>query len=133
MTVGEKVGGLPGGRGAQQILGRAQEEIRAERDRVFQELKAQVGDLSLALATPARALAGAIADQGRGREVVLAGWAEGPALSPASMLIVARAVGTAGTGAVGKFSGWPGSLRRTSESFSDERDSVLHETHSLSS
>ena len=42
-------------------------------------------------------MAGAIADQGRGREVVLAGWAEGPALSPASMLIVARAVGTAGT------------------------------------
>jgi F-type H+-transporting ATPase subunit b len=35
----------------EQILGRAQEEIRAERDRVFQELKAQVGDLSLALAT----------------------------------------------------------------------------------
>jgi F-type H+-transporting ATPase subunit b len=32
-----------------QILARAQDEIRAERDRVFQELKAQVGDLSLAL------------------------------------------------------------------------------------
>jgi len=34
----------------QAIVGRAQEEIRAERDRVFQELKAQVGELSLALA-----------------------------------------------------------------------------------
>jgi F-type H+-transporting ATPase subunit b len=32
------------------ILGRAQDEIRAERDRVFQELKAQVGELSLQLA-----------------------------------------------------------------------------------
>jgi F-type H+-transporting ATPase subunit b len=34
----------------QAIVGRAQEEIRAERDRVFQELKTQVGELSLALA-----------------------------------------------------------------------------------
>jgi F-type H+-transporting ATPase subunit b len=34
----------------QGIVGRAQEEIRAERDRVTQELKAQVGELSLALA-----------------------------------------------------------------------------------
>ena len=33
----------------EQIVARAQEEIRAERDRVFQELKGQVGDLSLAL------------------------------------------------------------------------------------
>jgi F-type H+-transporting ATPase subunit b len=32
------------------IVERAQEEIRAERDRVFQELKTQVGELSLALA-----------------------------------------------------------------------------------
>jgi len=35
---------------ARGIVARAQEEIRAERDRVFQELKAQVGELSLALA-----------------------------------------------------------------------------------
>jgi F-type H+-transporting ATPase subunit b len=35
---------------AQQIVARAQDEIRAERDRVFQELKAQVGELSLQLA-----------------------------------------------------------------------------------
>jgi F-type H+-transporting ATPase subunit b len=33
----------------EQIVARAQEEIRAERDRVFQELKGQVGELSLAL------------------------------------------------------------------------------------
>jgi F-type H+-transporting ATPase subunit b len=35
---------------ARAIVDRAQEQIRAERDRVFQELKAQVGELSLALA-----------------------------------------------------------------------------------
>jgi len=35
---------------ARSIVARAQEEIRAERDRVFQELKVQVGELSLALA-----------------------------------------------------------------------------------
>jgi F-type H+-transporting ATPase subunit b len=35
---------------SQQIVAKAQEEIRAERDRVFQELKAQVGELSLQLA-----------------------------------------------------------------------------------
>ena len=35
----------------QGIVGRAQEEIRAERDRVFQELKTQVGELSWALAS----------------------------------------------------------------------------------
>jgi F-type H+-transporting ATPase subunit b len=34
----------------QAIVGRAQAEIRAERDRVFQELKTQVGELSVALA-----------------------------------------------------------------------------------
>ena len=32
------------------IVGRAQDEIRVERDRVFQELRAQVGELSLELA-----------------------------------------------------------------------------------
>jgi F-type H+-transporting ATPase subunit b len=36
---------------AQGIVARAQEEIRAERDRVFQELKAQVGELSVELAS----------------------------------------------------------------------------------
>lgn len=35
---------------SQQIVARAQEEIRAERDRVFQELKSQAGELSLQLA-----------------------------------------------------------------------------------
>lgn len=35
---------------ARQTVERAQEEIRAERDRVFQDLKAQVGELSLQLA-----------------------------------------------------------------------------------
>jgi len=35
---------------AQAIVGRAQEEIRAERDRVFQELRTQVGELVVRLA-----------------------------------------------------------------------------------
>src|SRR5262245_19016026 len=35
---------------SQAIVARAQDEIRAERDRVFQELRTQVGELSLALA-----------------------------------------------------------------------------------
>ena len=35
---------------AQQVLVRAQEEIRAERDRVFQELRAQVAEISVELA-----------------------------------------------------------------------------------
>ena len=34
----------------QGIVARAQDEIRAERDRVFQELRAQVGELSIELA-----------------------------------------------------------------------------------
>ena len=32
------------------IVGRAQEEIRAERDRVFQELRGQVGEIAVELA-----------------------------------------------------------------------------------
>jgi F-type H+-transporting ATPase subunit b len=35
----------------QAIVGRAQEEIRTERDRVFEELKAQVGELSVGIAS----------------------------------------------------------------------------------
>jgi F-type H+-transporting ATPase subunit b len=35
---------------SQAIVARAQDEIRAERDRVFQELRTQVGELSLTLA-----------------------------------------------------------------------------------
>ena len=51
----------------QAILGRAQEEIRAERDRVFQELKAQVGELSLTLA--GRVIGGSL-DTDRQRQLV---------------------------------------------------------------
>jgi len=50
-----------------QILARAQEEIRAERDRVFQELKAQVGELSLALVGR---VIGDSMDQSRQRKLV---------------------------------------------------------------
>jgi F-type H+-transporting ATPase subunit b len=35
---------------SQQVLVRAQEEIRAERDRVFQELRAQVAEIAVELA-----------------------------------------------------------------------------------
>jgi F-type H+-transporting ATPase subunit b len=38
-------------RDAQAIVARAQDEIRAERERAFQDLKAQVGELSVELAT----------------------------------------------------------------------------------
>jgi len=51
----------------EQIVARAQEEIRAERDRVFQELKGQVGELSLALVGR---VIGDSMDQGRQRKLV---------------------------------------------------------------
>jgi signal transduction histidine kinase len=52
-------------------------------------------ELALALATPCRALAGAFGRGGPTREVIVAGWADGPSLSPASMAVVARAICTA--------------------------------------
>ena len=51
----------------EQIVARAQEEIRAERDRVFQELKREVGELSLALVGR---VIGDSMDQGRQRKLV---------------------------------------------------------------
>ncbi len=51
----------------EQIVARAQEEIRAERDRVFQELKGQVGELSLALVIR---VIGDSMDQARQRKLV---------------------------------------------------------------
>jgi signal transduction histidine kinase len=51
--------------------------------------------LALDLASSSRALAGAFGRRTPGRELVVAGWAEGPPLSPASMTVVARAVCTA--------------------------------------
>jgi F-type H+-transporting ATPase subunit b len=51
----------------EQIVARAQEEIRAERDRVFQELRGQVGDLSLALASR---VIGESMDRDRQRQLV---------------------------------------------------------------
>jgi F-type H+-transporting ATPase subunit b len=51
----------------EKIVARAQEEIRAERDRVFQELKGQVGELSLALVMR---VIGDSMDQGRQRKLV---------------------------------------------------------------
>jgi signal transduction histidine kinase len=52
-------------------------------------------DIAVALGASSRALAGAAGRDGEEREIVLAGWAEGPALSPASMAVVARTVSTA--------------------------------------
>jgi signal transduction histidine kinase len=51
--------------------------------------------LALDLASSSRALSGALGRRTPARELILAGWAEGPALSPASMTVVARAVSTA--------------------------------------
>jgi F-type H+-transporting ATPase subunit b len=51
----------------EKIVARAQEEIRAERDRVFQELKGQVGELSLALVMR---VIGDSMDQARQRKLV---------------------------------------------------------------
>jgi signal transduction histidine kinase len=59
--------------------------------------EAIVHQLSLDLATPSRALAGAFGQHAPLRQVVVAGWAEGPALSPASMTIVARTLCSAMT------------------------------------
>jgi F-type H+-transporting ATPase subunit b len=50
-----------------QILARAQDEIRTERDRVFQELRTQVGELSLALVGR---VIGDSMDQGRQKRLV---------------------------------------------------------------
>jgi signal transduction histidine kinase len=50
--------------------------------------------MALSLRASSRALAGAFGRDTDPREVVLAGWAEGPALSPASMTVVARTIAT---------------------------------------
>ncbi|MGH2555112.1 MAG: sensor histidine kinase, partial [Actinomycetota bacterium] len=51
--------------------------------------------LALGLGVSSRALAGAFGRQGGDAEILLAGWAEGPALSPVSMAMAARTVSTA--------------------------------------
>ena len=51
--------------------------------------------LAIPLGASSRALAGATGREEPSHEVVLGGWAEGPALSPVSMDVVARAVSTA--------------------------------------
>jgi signal transduction histidine kinase len=51
--------------------------------------------LTLALRAPSRALSGAFGRHGDGAEVVVAGWAEGPALSPVAVTVVARTLSTA--------------------------------------
>jgi signal transduction histidine kinase len=54
-----------------------------------------LGRLALGLGMSSRALAGAFGRQNGDAEILLAGWAEGPALAPVSMGLAARAVSTA--------------------------------------
>jgi signal transduction histidine kinase len=52
-------------------------------------------EMAMALGASSRALAGATGRKGEAAEIVLAGWAEGPALSTASMTVAARTISTA--------------------------------------
>lgn len=58
--------------------------------------------LALALGVSSRALAGAFGRQVGDAEILIAGWAEGPALSPVSMAVAARTVSTARTALQGR-------------------------------
>ena len=58
--------------------------------------------LALSLGMSSRALAGAFGRLDGDFEVLVAGWAEGPALSPVSMAVAARTVSTARTGVQGR-------------------------------
>ena len=51
--------------------------------------------LGVALGSASRALAAAFGRDGDTVEITMAGWAEGPAISPVSMVVVARAISTA--------------------------------------
>jgi signal transduction histidine kinase len=53
--------------------------------------------LAMAIGATSRALSGAVGHGDPSGEIVLAGWAEGPAMSPVSTRVVARAVSTART------------------------------------
>ena len=54
-----------------------------------------VRDLAVAVRASSRAVAGAFGREGDDLEIVLIGWAEGPALSTASAVVAARAISTA--------------------------------------
>jgi signal transduction histidine kinase len=54
-----------------------------------------LNEMAVALGASSRALAGASGRDGEKAEIVLAGWAEGPALSTASMAVAARTISTA--------------------------------------
>jgi signal transduction histidine kinase len=56
---------------------------------------ATLNEMALALGASSRALAGSVGREGDDREILLAGWAEGPALSAASMTVAARTISTA--------------------------------------
>jgi signal transduction histidine kinase len=61
-----------------------------------------LGKLALGLGMSSRALAGAFGRQNGDTEILLAGWSEGPALSPVSMAVAARTVSTARTALQGR-------------------------------
>jgi signal transduction histidine kinase len=61
-----------------------------------------LGRLALGLGMSSRALAGAFGRQNGDTEILIAGWAEGPSLSAASMAVAARTVSTARTAVQGR-------------------------------
>jgi signal transduction histidine kinase len=61
-----------------------------------------LGELALGLGISSRALAGAFGRLDGDTEILLAGWSEGPALSPVSMAVAARTVSTARTALQGR-------------------------------
>jgi signal transduction histidine kinase len=68
-------------------------DIRSTRGSGLDE--SDIRDLAIVLGASTRAMAGALGREGDEQEVLLAGWAEGPALSSVSMSVAARAFSTA--------------------------------------
>ncbi len=68
-------------------------DIRSSRGHGLDE--GDIRDLAVVLGASSRAIAGALGREGDDQEVLLAGWAEGPALSSVSMAVAARAFCTA--------------------------------------
>jgi signal transduction histidine kinase len=73
--------------------------LPASEDRVGEGV---LGRLALGLGISSRALAGAFGRQNGDSEILLAGWAEGPALSPITMAVAAKTVSTARTAVQGR-------------------------------
>jgi signal transduction histidine kinase len=83
--------GSPGGR-----IGPISRDVLAALDHGGEVLNQRVlSEMAVALGASSRALAGASGRDGEAAEIVLAGWADGPALSTASMTVAARTISTA--------------------------------------